>query len=105
MLVHNRNRAGPTAVHRFSLRGGMIRLRTLGECLIEVDGTALSPESDVLFTVLLHLTAERDRRLSRGAVAELFWPDLSPKRARHCLRQVLYRLRALGLDVHAEHEH
>jgi hypothetical protein len=31
----------------------VIRLRALGQCVIEVDGHPVTPESDVLFALLL----------------------------------------------------
>ena len=77
----------------------MIRLRTLGECIIEVDGERITPEYDSLFAALVYLTAERGRRVTRQALAELLWPHHDVAKGRHCLRQLLYRLRLVGGSI------
>jgi hypothetical protein len=49
----------------------MIRVRTLGQCLIEVDGERVRPDATVVFAVLLYLSAERGKRVERdGGVGE-----------------------------------
>jgi DNA-binding SARP family transcriptional activator len=77
----------------------MIRLRTLGESIIEVDGVAYTPQFDTLFAALVYLTAERGRRVTRQTLAELLWPNQDLSRGRHCLRQLLYRMRVAGCPV------
>jgi DNA-binding SARP family transcriptional activator len=77
----------------------MIRLRTLGESIIEVDGVAYTPQFDTLFAALVYLTAERGRRVSRQTLAEMLWPHQDLSRGRHCLRQLLYRMRVAGCPV------
>ena len=72
-----------------------IRLQSLGECAITVNGTRIGPGSRALFSVALYLVLENARSTSRSALSELVWPDASSDRAMHSLRQVLYRLRAL----------
>ena len=46
----------------------MIKLRTLGECVIEIGGEAFTPESDALFAALLYLCIERGKRGLLAAV-------------------------------------
>jgi DNA-binding SARP family transcriptional activator len=82
----------------------MITLRTLGECVVEVDGAPYGPDADTAFAALLYLAAERGRHVSRQRFADLFWPRLPAARARHALRQLLYRLRALRVPVEATRE-
>lgn len=77
----------------------MIRLRLLGESTIEVDGTPVGPESQVLFAVLLVLALERGKRLARTALHRLLWPGADDESGRHNLRQVLYKLRQLGVPL------
>jgi DNA-binding SARP family transcriptional activator/tetratricopeptide (TPR) repeat protein len=77
----------------------MIRLRTLGECVMEIDGTPYGPECDALFAGLVYLTTERGRKVSRVELAELLWPRLPPERGRHNLRQLLYRMKMVGVTV------
>lgn len=76
----------------------MIRLRALGQCVIEVKRKPVRPDSEVVFAVLLHLCAERGRHIERDVLAELLWPRESATRRRHSLRQILYKVRRLGVD-------
>ena len=70
-----------------------VRLRALGQCLIEVGEARIGPEADRLFGTLLYLTMERGTRLPRQSLVDLIWPESEPERGRHSFRQVLYRLR------------
>jgi DNA-binding SARP family transcriptional activator len=79
----------------------VIRLRLLGETAIDVDGTPVGPESQVLFAVLLVLALERGKRIARTALHRLLWPATDDDSGRHNLRQVLYKLRQLGAPVDA----
>lgn len=87
---------GPSAPAR-------VTLHTLGECRITVEhrggSVALTPASDRLFTLALLLAAEPGRQLPRTRAANWLWPDLPTDRARHALRQLVYRLRQLGAAV------
>jgi len=77
----------------------MIKLRTLGECVIEVEGTAVSPRAQQLFATLLFLTLNAGTRVSRPRLAAVLWPDLGDVAARSALRQVVYGLRRLGVTL------
>ncbi len=72
----------------------MIRLRALGQCLIEVDGHPVTPESDVLFALLLFLSSSAGQTIARSDLLDLLWPESSPTVARHRLRQALYQQRS-----------
>lgn len=76
-----------------------IRLALLADCVIEVDGSTVTPSAAHLFALLLLFTLETERRLSRQELQRyLFAPDADPKLAAHNLRQLLYRLRQFGLE-------
>jgi len=77
----------------------MIRLRTTGECVIEIGGNTLTPESEVLFAACLYLSCNAGRMVARRDLAELFWPSTDRRHASHCLRQAIYRLRRLGAKI------
>jgi DNA-binding SARP family transcriptional activator len=79
----------------------MIRLRALGQCVFEVGAHRLTPESDVLFALLLYLVSRASQRIPRAELLELLWPAVSPMRRRHCLRQALYQLKRLAVPIHA----
>ena len=83
----------------------MIRVRTLGQCAIHIDGARVGPDAEIVFASLLLLTVERGRRMSRGELLSLLWPDASASRAAHCLRQTIYRLRTLGAPVEVDRTH
>ena len=77
----------------------MIRLRALGQCVIEVDGHAVTPESDVLFALLLFLSSSPGHTVARSDLLDLLWPESAPRNARHRLRQALYQLKKLGAPL------
>lgn len=71
----------------------MIRVHTLGTALIEVGSTQITPVSTRKFALMLYLSAESERRVSREALQELIFPDQTEKNARHSLRELVYQLR------------
>lgn len=77
----------------------MIRLRTLGACVIDVGGAVVGPDAERLFAVLLYLVTERGRRTARRTIQDLLWPDASEENGRHNLRQVIYKLRQYGVEL------
>ena len=77
----------------------MIRLRSLGECVIEVGETRIGPQQEVLFALLVALVLESGRAMYRQEIVDLLWPDSQIAHARHRLRQALYRLRSLGVTI------
>jgi len=77
----------------------MIRLRALGQCLIEVDGHPVTPEADVLFALLLVLSSSAGQTVARSDLLDLLWPESTPSSARHRLRQALYQLKKLGAPL------
>lgn len=87
----------------------VVTLHTVGECRIVVahaaGTTALTPASDRLFTLTLLLAAEAGRPVPRARIAAWLWPGLSATAARHALRQLLYRLRRLGVTVDGDDAH
>jgi DNA-binding SARP family transcriptional activator/TolB-like protein len=70
-----------------------IRLRTLGQLAVVVDG-AERPEMrarPVRLALLVYLALERE--VSRDRILTLLWPESDQERARQALRQTLYALR------------
>ena len=80
----------------------MIRLRAIGECVIEVDGARLAPDAELAFALLLVLAMAGGRPIGRRQLVDLLWPATTEIRARHNLRQALYKLRQLGVPVETE---
>ena len=83
----------------------MIRLRTLGECAIEVGERRVGPEAGHVFGLLLYLCVERGKHVGRGTLVEHFWPGASDEKGRHCLRQTLYKVRLLGAPAESTPSH
>jgi DNA-binding SARP family transcriptional activator len=78
----------------------MIRLRTIGECVIEIDDVRVQPKSQQLFAALIFLVLHAGKRVTRQRIAGVLWPDLDEHRSLHSLRQVVYSLRRLGVRLH-----
>lgn len=80
----------------------MIRVRVLGTAAIELGTRRLTPKSDVMFALAVYTCIRAGERLARDAAAEMFWPDTPLERARHSLRQMIYRLRRAGLPIESD---
>ena len=80
----------------------MVRLRAIGECVIEVGEGRIGPDAELAFALLLVLTMGAGRPFGRRQLIDLLWPGTTEPRARHNLRQALYKLRQLGAPVEAE---
>jgi DNA-binding SARP family transcriptional activator/tetratricopeptide (TPR) repeat protein len=80
----------------------MIFVYTLGAARIEVDGVRVTPASLRKFALLLHLSAEAGRRVSRNALQELIFPEKDASHAKHSLRELIYQLRQVGVEFAAD---
>jgi DNA-binding SARP family transcriptional activator/tetratricopeptide (TPR) repeat protein len=80
----------------------MLRLKSLGETLIEVDDARLTPVAETIFATALYLVVEGGHPVGRDELARLVWPDVPDRRAQHNLRQVVYKLRAMGASIKAD---
>lgn len=83
--------------------GGRFLLRTLGG-LDLLDSALPNSSPPVLqrgkpLALLAYCSAERRRAHSREALSALLWADAAPERARHNLRQALWRLRRVLGDL------
>jgi DNA-binding SARP family transcriptional activator len=77
----------------------MIKLRSIGQCLIEIGNSRLGPDAELIFALLTYLIVERGRPIPRTELTALFWADQTDGKARHCLRQAIYKLRRLGAPI------
>jgi DNA-binding SARP family transcriptional activator len=76
-----------------------IRLRILGESVIQVGETIVEPSATHLFALLLYLAIERGKLIPRGQLASMLFPEVNATNAGHNLRQLLYRLRRIGVPL------
>ena len=80
----------------------MLRLKSLGQTLIEADDARLTPAAETVFATALYLILEAGRRVEREELTRMLWPGVSEAQAQHGLRQALYRLKALGATIKAD---
>lgn len=83
----------------------MIRLCTLGEAAIEVGKRRYGTEADLVFATTLYLASQHGRRVPRPTLLELFWPRVADESRRHNLRQLVYKLRRIGVPCQSDTTH
>jgi hypothetical protein len=77
-----------------------IHPRIVGEASIAVGEVAVTPATSHLFALLLILVLGPPEGSSRMELQELLFDDPRTGRAAHRLRQLLYKLRLMGVSVH-----
>jgi DNA-binding SARP family transcriptional activator len=80
----------------------MLRLKSLGQTVIEVDDARLTPAAETVFATALYLIIETGRPVGRDELTGLLWPGVSEAQAQHGLRQALYKLKSLGATIKAD---
>ncbi len=80
----------------------MLRLKSLGDVLIEAGDVRLTPSAESVFATALYLIMEAGRPVGRDELTRLLWPGVSESQAQHGLRQALYRLKTLGATIKAD---
>lgn len=76
-----------------------VKLRILGECIIEIGGARLETSATHVFALALYLSIERGKQIPRTFLTSLLFPDVAPTVAAHNLRQLVYRLRQKGAPL------
>src|SRR5215831_19419934 len=77
----------------------MVYVHTLGAASIDAGTTHLTPASVRKFALFLYLWAERGRRITRGTLHDLIFPDQTAVNARHSVRELIYQFRKLGARI------
>jgi DNA-binding SARP family transcriptional activator len=80
----------------------VVYLRTLGESVIEVGEAQIGPGAPHMFAALLYLALECGRRVPRARLQELLFPTSDERSGSHSLRQLLYRMRRMGVELRAD---
>jgi DNA-binding SARP family transcriptional activator/tetratricopeptide (TPR) repeat protein len=80
----------------------VIRVRALGSASIELNRKRLTPKSDVMFALAIYACVRAGDHIPRDLVAQMLWPTTPIERARHSLRQMIYRLRLAGLPIESD---
>ena len=76
-----------------------VSLRTLGTVRIEAARRSIGPAAGRPFALLLYLVCRRGQSTPRRVLQELLFPGWSESRSTHSLRQLVYRVRQLGVPV------
>jgi DNA-binding SARP family transcriptional activator/tetratricopeptide (TPR) repeat protein len=84
------------------LRWPRIELRSLGDCAVHAGDRRIDPRAHVTFAALLHLVIEAGKTLPRSHIQSLLWPYARPVEARHRLRQTIYELKRIGIELVAD---
>jgi hypothetical protein len=74
----------------------------LGESVIEVGEARIGPSAPNMFAALLYLALEAGRRVPRVRLQELLFPTSDERKGSHSLRQLLYRMRRLGVELEGD---
>ena len=80
----------------------MLRLKSLGQTVIEANEARVTPAAETIFATTLYLIMEAGRPVGRDEITQLVWPGVSEAQAQHGLRQVLYKLKTLGATIKAD---
>ena len=82
-----------------------VKLRILGESVVELKDRAIAPDAPRLFALLLYLGLSGGRAVTKTELLDLLFPDVSNfGNASHNLRQLLYRMRTMGVSVERERD-
>jgi DNA-binding SARP family transcriptional activator/tetratricopeptide (TPR) repeat protein len=77
----------------------MIRLSTIGPVSVHVGDYRVPASNDLIVAALLFLTVERGKPVPRRRFAQMFFPNTEGDANAHSGRQLVYRLRKLGVDI------
>jgi DNA-binding SARP family transcriptional activator len=77
----------------------VIEVRALGACEIQIGRKRITLTTEVPFALAFYLTMRAGEVVTRDDLAETFWGSKDPAKARHSLRQTLYKLRQKGLEI------
>ena len=77
----------------------MVRLSTIGPVSVKVGTKVVAPTNDQVVAALLFLVAERGSPISRRLFAEMFFPAVDAEAQSHSGRQLVYRLRKMGVAL------
>ncbi len=83
---------------------GTVRVRVLGATELQIGTRRVGMNTEALFALALYLTTRAGERIAREEILEVFWTEGAEENRRHAMRQMMYRLRQLGLALDEEGE-
>lgn len=81
-----------------------IEVRGLGANEIRIGRRRITPATEVVFALAFYLCVRAGERITRDEVVEVFWGTGDVTKARHSLRQMLYKLRQRGFALDEDGE-
>jgi DNA-binding SARP family transcriptional activator len=79
----------------------LIELRAIGGAEIHTGSAIITPSQQIAFAVTLYLMLAEGKPVSRARLTRLFWENAPATTRLHRLRQTLYQLKRLGIEVEA----
>ncbi len=77
-----------------------VKVENLGACRISTSAAHVTPDSPILFLVLLFICEAQGRPILRAELVDIVFDErMKSKDASHNLRQLLYRIRKLGVPI------
>jgi len=95
-----RLKARGVPAHSAQPRGSVtVRVQAYGACTVDVAGNRLGRGADIVVSILLFLVSAPGMQMPRETIIQMLWPRSPEKRQRGSLRQALYKLRLMGIEV------
>jgi DNA-binding SARP family transcriptional activator len=83
-----------------ALERGQVLFRTLGTAEIHIGGGGvIAPGAERMFSLLAVVGMSHEHVIARESLMEIVWPGMDDTSARHSLRQHVYKLRQLGVEI------
>src|SRR6476661_6544321 len=81
----------------------ILKVRLLGECAVQVGNQRITPDAPRLFALSLYMAQAQGRWIHKSELLDLLFPRTKgPRHASHSLRQLVYRLRGIGMPIRAD---
>ncbi|HEY0929410.1 MAG TPA: AAA family ATPase [Gemmatimonas sp.] len=74
-------------------------VQTLGAARMIIGGQIITAQSEIAFAILLRLVYSPGMQVARDVLLGELWPGQASVRQRANLRQALYKLRSMGVDI------
>lgn len=80
----------------------IVKVRLLGECAVQVGDYRITPDAPRLFALSLYMAQAQGRWIHKSELLDLLFPTTKGRsHAAHSLRQLVYRLRGIGMLIRA----
>lgn len=80
----------------------MLRFVGLGDAVVDTPNGRLTPVATKKFALVLRLAAAQGAMVSRAMLSELLFGELDEKKALHSLRELVYQLRQMDIEIDSD---